>query len=29
VLGYTENEIADIKNSGAITTPEKGRAEAA
>ena len=30
VLGYGENEIADIKASGAITAPEKGaRAEAA
>jgi len=29
-LGYRENEIADIKASGAITAPEKGaRAEAA
>ena len=30
VLGYSENEIAEIKTSGAITAPEKGaRAEAA
>jgi formyl-CoA transferase len=30
VLGYTDDEIAEIKASGAITAPEKGaRAEAA
>src|ERR1700682_4670041 len=29
VLGYSAKEIADIKTSGAITAPEKGRAEAA
>jgi len=29
VLGYSENEIADIKTSGAITPAEKARAEAA
>ena len=27
VLGYTESEVADIKTSGAITPPEKTRAE--
>jgi formyl-CoA transferase len=29
VLGYSAKEVADIKTSGAITAPEKGRAEAA
>jgi formyl-CoA transferase len=29
VLGYTEAEFAEIKTSGAITPPEKARAEAA
>jgi formyl-CoA transferase len=29
VLGYSAKEVADIKTSGAITPPEKGRAEAA
>jgi formyl-CoA transferase len=29
VLGYSAKEVADIKASGAITAPEKGRAEAA
>src|SRR6202795_3989335 len=29
VLGYSATEYADIKTSGAITAPEKGRAEAA
>jgi formyl-CoA transferase len=29
VLGYSANEIADIKGSGAITATEKSRAEAA
>ena len=29
VLGYSANEIADIKASGAITATEKSRAEAA
>ncbi len=29
VLGYTEAELAEIKTSGAITPPEKARAEAA
>jgi len=29
VLGYSANEIADIKVSGAITATEKSRAEAA
>jgi formyl-CoA transferase len=29
VLGYSAKEVADIKTSGAITAPEKGRAAAA
>src|SRR5262249_14358676 len=29
VLGYSENEVADIKTSGAITPTEKAHAEAA
>jgi formyl-CoA transferase len=29
VLGYSAKEVAEIKASGAITAPEKGRAEAA
>jgi len=29
VLGYSAKDVADIKVSGAITAPEKGRAEAA
>jgi formyl-CoA transferase len=29
VLGYSAKEVADIRASGAITAPEKGRAEAA
>ncbi len=29
VLGYSAKEVADIKTSGAITAPQKGRAEAA
>jgi formyl-CoA transferase len=29
VLGYTESDLAEIKSSGAITPPEKSRAEAA
>jgi formyl-CoA transferase len=29
VLGYSAKEVTDIKTSGAITAPEKGRAEAA
>jgi formyl-CoA transferase len=29
VLGYSAKEVADIKASGALTAPEKGRAEAA
>jgi hypothetical protein len=29
VLGYSDKELAEIKASGAITPPEKPRAEAA
>jgi formyl-CoA transferase len=29
LLGYSAKDVADIKASGAITPPEKGRAEAA
>jgi formyl-CoA transferase len=29
VLGYSKNEIAEIKSSGAITAPEKPKAAAA
>jgi formyl-CoA transferase len=29
VLGYTANEVAEIKSSGALTAPEKSKAAAA